>query len=116
MAGDEGRLILSPLLATVLSDEVDRALQHRGHRFTLYADDCNVSVRSQKAGTGCMSSCICACTGREPEWLWYLGVSSPAIVFGAGQATPSRLLLLRRRPICSNGVSGLSPDVLEART
>lgn len=41
---------LSPLLANVLLDEVDRALTQRGHRFARYADDCNVYVRSQKAG------------------------------------------------------------------
>ena len=41
---------LSPLLANVLLDEVDRALEKRGHRFVRYADDCNVYVRSQKAG------------------------------------------------------------------
>jgi len=41
---------LSPLLANVLLDEVDKDLQRRGHRFARYADDCNVYVRSQKAG------------------------------------------------------------------
>lgn len=41
---------LSPLLANVLLDEVDRELEKRGHRFVRYADDCNVYVRSQKAG------------------------------------------------------------------
>jgi RNA-directed DNA polymerase len=41
---------LSPLLANVLLDEVDRALEQRGHRFVRYADDCNVYVRSQRAG------------------------------------------------------------------
>lgn len=41
---------LSPLLSNVLLDEVDRALEKRGHRFARYADDCNVYVRSQKAG------------------------------------------------------------------
>lgn len=41
---------LSPLLANVLLDEVDRALHQRGHRFARYVDDCNVYVRSQKAG------------------------------------------------------------------
>lgn len=53
MARDEGTPQggpLSPLLANVLLDEVDRALQQRGHRFARYADDCNVYVRSQKAG------------------------------------------------------------------
>ncbi len=41
---------LSPLLANVMLDEVDRELERRGHRFARYADDCNVYVRSQKAG------------------------------------------------------------------
>lgn len=41
---------LSPLLANVLLDEVDRQLQRRGHSFVRYADDCNVYVRSFKAG------------------------------------------------------------------
>jgi len=41
---------LSPLLANVLLDEVDRELERRGHNFARYADDSNVYVRSQKAG------------------------------------------------------------------
>jgi hypothetical protein len=41
---------LSPLLANVLLDEVDKELERRGHCFARYADDCNVYVRSQKAG------------------------------------------------------------------
>ena len=46
---------LSPLLANVLLDEVDRELERRGHRFARYADDCNVYVRSQKAGERVMN-------------------------------------------------------------
>jgi RNA-directed DNA polymerase len=41
---------LSPLLANVLLDEVDRELERRGHKFVRYADDCNVYVRSRNAG------------------------------------------------------------------
>ena len=41
---------LSPLLANVLLDEVDKELEKRGHRFVRYADDCNVYVRSRRAG------------------------------------------------------------------
>jgi len=41
---------LSPLLANVLLDEVDQALERRGHAFVRYADDCNVYVRSRRAG------------------------------------------------------------------
>jgi hypothetical protein len=42
--------VLSPLLANVMLDEVDRELERRGHRFVRYADDCNVYVRSRRAG------------------------------------------------------------------
>ncbi|MGC8509097.1 MAG: group II intron reverse transcriptase/maturase, partial [Thiomonas sp.] len=41
---------LSPLLANVLLDEVDRELERRGHRFVRYADDCNVYIKSKRAG------------------------------------------------------------------
>ena len=41
---------LSPLLANVLLDDVDKELERRGHRFARYADDCNVYVRSRRAG------------------------------------------------------------------
>jgi RNA-directed DNA polymerase len=41
---------LSPLLANVLLDEVDKELEKRGHRFVRYADDCNVYVQSRRAG------------------------------------------------------------------
>jgi len=46
---------LSPLLANVMLDEVDRELERRGHRFARYADDCNVYVRSRKAGERVMA-------------------------------------------------------------
>jgi RNA-directed DNA polymerase len=41
---------LSPLLANVLLDQLDRELMRRGHRFVRYADDCNVYVWSRRAG------------------------------------------------------------------
>jgi hypothetical protein len=40
----------APLLANVLLDEVDRELERRGHKFVRYADDCNVYVKSRRAG------------------------------------------------------------------
>jgi group II intron reverse transcriptase/maturase len=46
---------LSPLLANVLLDEVDKALESSGHRFVRYADDCNVYVRSRRAGERVMN-------------------------------------------------------------
>ena len=41
---------LSPLLSNLLLDELDRELEARGHRFVRYADDCNIYVRSERAG------------------------------------------------------------------
>ena len=46
---------LSPLLANVLLDEVDKELERRGHCFVRYADDANVYVRSHKAGERVMA-------------------------------------------------------------
>lgn len=47
---------LSPLLANVLLDEVDKELEKRGHAFVRYADDCNVYVRSKRAGDDVMQT------------------------------------------------------------
>jgi RNA-directed DNA polymerase len=47
---------LSPLLSNLVLDELDRELEHRGHRFVRYADDCNVYVRSEQAGLRVMAS------------------------------------------------------------
>jgi RNA-directed DNA polymerase len=47
---------LSPLLSNVVLDELDRELERRGHRFVRYADDCNVYVRSERAGQRVMES------------------------------------------------------------
>nr|WP_231971804.1 group II intron reverse transcriptase/maturase [Sulfurifustis variabilis] len=47
---------LSPLLANVLLDEVDKELERRGHAFCRYADDCNVYVRSKRAGERVMQA------------------------------------------------------------
>jgi len=46
---------LSPLLANLLLDEVDKELERRGHAFCRYADDCNVYVRSKRAGERVMA-------------------------------------------------------------
>ena len=47
---------LSPLLSNLVLDELDRELEHRGHRFVRYADDCNIYVRSERAGQRVMES------------------------------------------------------------
>ena len=47
---------LSPLLSNIVLDELDRELERRGHRFARYADDCNIYVRSGRAGERVMES------------------------------------------------------------
>ena len=47
---------LSPLLANLLLDDLDKELEKRGHRFCRYADDCNIYVRSRAAGERVMAS------------------------------------------------------------
>ena len=47
---------LSPLLSNILLTELDRELERRGHAFCRYADDCNIYVRSQRAGERIMAS------------------------------------------------------------
>ena len=47
---------LSPLLSNLMLDDLDKELTRRGHRFCRYADDCNIYVRSQRAGERVMAS------------------------------------------------------------
>ena len=47
---------LSPLLSNILLTDLDQELERRGHKFCRYADDCNVYVRSEKAGRRVLSS------------------------------------------------------------
>ncbi|HKP19950.1 MAG TPA: group II intron reverse transcriptase/maturase [Thermoleophilaceae bacterium] len=53
---------LSPLLSNILLDDLDRELERRGHRFVRYADDCNIYVKSEHAGTRVLASL--------ERWLW----------------------------------------------
>jgi RNA-directed DNA polymerase len=47
---------LSPLLSNLVLDEFDQELTRRGHRFCRYADDCNIYVRSRRAGERVMAT------------------------------------------------------------
>lgn len=47
---------LSPLLANLLLDDLDKELERRGHKFCRYADDCNIYVQSQAAGERVLAS------------------------------------------------------------
>ena len=55
---------LSPLLSNIVLDELDRELERRGHRFVRYADDCNIFVRSERAGQRVMASVVRFIEGR----------------------------------------------------
>lgn len=47
---------LSPLLSNIMLDDLDKELEKRGHRFVRYADDCNLYVKSRRAGERVMTS------------------------------------------------------------
>jgi RNA-directed DNA polymerase len=49
---------LSPLLSNVMLDDLDKELEKRGHRFVRYADDCNIYVKTQRAGERVMGSVV----------------------------------------------------------
>lgn len=55
---------LSPLLANLLLDDLDRELHRRGHCFCRYADDCNIYVQSQAAGERVMASVVSFLEGK----------------------------------------------------
>jgi RNA-directed DNA polymerase len=55
---------LSPLLSNLMLDDLDRELERRGLRFVRYADDCNVYVRSERAGQRVMAGLKAFLTGR----------------------------------------------------
>jgi group II intron reverse transcriptase/maturase len=47
---------LSPLLSNIMLDDLDKELETRGHKFVRYADDCNIYVKTQRAGERVMES------------------------------------------------------------
>jgi RNA-directed DNA polymerase len=47
---------LSPILANLMLDKLDRELERRGHRFVRYADDCNIYVKSKRGGSRVLKS------------------------------------------------------------
>ena len=55
---------LSPLLSNLMLDDLDRELERRGLRFVRYADDCNIYVRSRRAGERVMQNVTRFITGK----------------------------------------------------
>ena len=113
---------LSPLLSNLMLDVLDRELEKRGHRFVRYADDCNIYVRSRRAGDRVMASVTRFLARRlklkvnadksavdRPSARAFLGFS-----FTAGQATKRRIApqalvrfkaRVREMTRCTRGVS-----------
>lgn len=126
---------LSPLLANVLLDEVDRELERRGHCFVRYADDANVYVHSQKAGQRVMvlltrlyeklhlsvntsKSAVTSAFGRKflGYAFWpYQGEAKRAVSFKAQQRFKKRIRECTRRSVgrsMQQVVNGLRPYLL----
>ncbi|MEK5067390.1 group II intron reverse transcriptase/maturase [Sporosarcina sp. FSL K6-1508] len=55
---------LSPLLSNIVLDDLDKELEERGHKFVRYADDCNIYVKTKKAGNRVMGSVTSFIEGR----------------------------------------------------
>jgi len=89
---------LSPLLSNIVLSELDEELARRGHRFVRYADDCNIYVRSERAGERVMGSVVSFIEGRlrlkvnqaksavaRPETRHFLGYRLLPVVGGAAE-------------------------------
>ena len=57
---------LSPLLSNIMLDDLDKELEKRGHKYVRYADDCNIYVKTQRAGERVMES-VKRVSGKEVE-------------------------------------------------
>src|SRR5271163_2111756 len=90
---------LSPLLSNLVLDELDRELENRGHRFVRYADDCNIYVRSERAGQRVMEgiSRFIADSGDRGRGFRSIADSNPVI---ADSISRRRLQRLTRRCRC----------------
>jgi hypothetical protein len=95
---------LSPLLSNIVLSELDEELARRGHRFVRYADDCNIYVRSERAGQRVMASVTSFISRRlrlkvnesksavaQPETRHFLGYR-----LQPGQGGPSEVLMSER--------------------
>jgi RNA-directed DNA polymerase len=102
---------LSPLLANVLLDEVDRELERRGHRFARYADDCNVYVRSRKAGERVMA----LLKGRYDKLHLKINESKSAVASAFGRKFLGFELWMARGREVKRGVSKKAREAFKQR-
>lgn len=94
---------LSPLLANIYLDPLDRELERRGHAFSRYADDCNIYVGSQLAAERTMASC--------QDWIErHLRLKVNTAKSGTGRVWERKFLGFR---LNRNGQIEVAPESLE---
>src|SRR5699024_3459012 len=98
---------LSPLLSNIMLDELDKELEKRGHKFCRYADDCNIYVKSKRAGERVMENITNFIEGKlklkvnrtksavERPWTRKFVRFTIILSFGKAYATISKLSLKR---------------------
>lgn len=118
---------LSPLLSNIMLDELDKELEKRGHRFCRYADDCNIYVKSKRAGERVMVSITDFIEGKlklkvnkdksavERPWKRkFLGFTL-GLMFGKAYSSISRQSLKKHKDKLRKILSRSKPMTLEER-
>ena len=118
---------LSPLLSNIMLDELDKELEKRGHRFCRYADDCNIYVKSKRAGERVMESITSFIEGKlklkvnmnksavERPWKRkFLGFTL-GIMFGKAYSSISKQSLKKHKDKLREILSRSKPMTLEQR-
>ena len=118
---------LSPLLSNIMLDELDKELEKRGHRFCRYADDCNIYVKSKRAGERVMKNITSFIEGKlklkvninksavERPWKRkFLGFTL-GIMFGKAYSSISKQSLKKHKDKLREILSRSNPMTLEQR-
>ena len=118
---------LSPLLSNIMLDELDKELEKRGHRFCRYADDCNIYVKSKRAGERVMENITSFIEGKlklkvninksavERPWKRkFLGFTL-GIMFGKAYSSISKQSLRKHKDKLREILSRSNPMTLEQR-
>ena len=118
---------LSPLLSNIMLDELDKELEKRGHRFCRYADDCNIYVKSKRAGERVMENITTFIEGKlklkvnkdksavERPWKRkFLGFTLN-LMFGKAYSSISKQSLKKHKEKLRNILSRSKPIPLEQR-
>ena len=118
---------LSPLLSNIMLDELDKELEKRGHRFCRYADDCNIYVKSKRAGERVMENITSFIEGKlklkvninksavERPWKRkFLGFTL-GIMFGKAYSSISKQSLKKHKDKLREILSRSNPMTLKQR-